>query len=473
MAVPWLHVLSEHPNNLPQYSWIFEQPGPLAVAGRKLRRYAGIARTLACSLIEPRSDAVFESPKFPARVDALFISHLVSDQVNAESADFYYGSLPEELASRGLKSLVALINHVPGKGSILRERLTRRGMASRVVLPDWLTFKEEIRIVRRARNVASMLHEKAAYAETRFSRMVISEAMHHAVTGRTMDAMRLHDSVRRLCSRFRPRAVIVTWEGHAWERLAFCAAREIDPAVRCIGYQHTILFPRAHALKRSLGKEYDPDVILTVGDVNRNVLRKADALSGVIIMTYGSHRRLAPPERRAPDSATRCLVIPEGLESECLILFDFALAAAAHAPDIQFVLRTHPVLSFDWLVRHHPRLRDLPANVRVSDQAAITADFARCDWALYRGSSAAVHAVLAGVRPVYVERPGELPIDPLFAMKGWRHHVATVEAFGAVIAADRAAAPEDRHREWEPARAFCDRYAVPPDPDIVRGILKE
>ena len=26
VAVPWLHVLSEHPNNLSQYKWIFDRP---------------------------------------------------------------------------------------------------------------------------------------------------------------------------------------------------------------------------------------------------------------------------------------------------------------------------------------------------------------------------------------------------------------------------------------------------------------
>jgi len=70
-----------------------------------------------------------------------------------------------------------------------------------------------------------------------------------------------------------------------------------------------------------------------------------------------------------------------------------------------------------------------------------------------------------------VERPGELLIDPLFALEGWRRRVTTVEALDAVVAADRVAAPEERRHEWEPARAFCDRYFVAPDPDIIRRLL--
>ena len=473
VAVPWLHVLSEHPNNLSQYKWIFDRPGLLAGAKSRLWQCAGIAITLARSLSSPEHDSAPGSVQFPAQVDVLFISHLVSAQAGPGSADFYFGNLPEELASRGLSSLVALQDHVPNVDRSLREKLARGGVTSRIVLPRWSTFSQERRLVRRARLSALTLLQETTAAQPWFKRAVALEAARHAASRSTIASLRLHSAVKRLCARFRPRALIVTWEGHAWERLAFHAARSVDRTIRCIGYQHTVLFPRSHALKRSLGGEYDPDVILTLGDVNRDVLRVSDGLRGIPIMTYGSHRLHAASGRRAPDASTRCLVIPEGLESECLILFDFALTVAVRMPDTQFVLRTHPVLPFDSLARRYPRFRTLPGNVRVSDRVAIIDDFAQCDLALYRGSSAAVHAVLAGVRPVYVERPGELPIDPLFALEGWRRHVATVEALGAIVAADRAAASEDRRHEWEPARAFCERYVVSPDPDIIRGLLPD
>jgi hypothetical protein len=165
------------------------------------------------------------------------------------------------------------------------------------------------------------------------------------------------------------------------------------------------------------------------------------------------------------------LVIPEGLELECLILFDFALAAAAAAPDTEFLLRMHPVLPFEQLARRYRRFRDMPRNVFVSSEPEISTDFARCDWALYRGSSAVVHAVLAGVRPVYVERAGELGIDPLFALRSWRRSIATVEDLGGLVRADRLMCRSRRAAEWEPARAFCDRYIVPAKPHVVRELL--
>jgi len=468
VAVAWLHVRSEHPNNTSQYQRVFDRPGLLPELGSKLRSSAAIARTLVRSLVSERDDRLSD---LPAAVDVLFLSHLVSAQARPDSPDFYYGDLPEQLAARGLSTLVALQSQLLSDDTAVRARLTRGGTASRIVLPRRSTFRQESHFVRRARCVARDLLRQARIARDSFDSSVAREAARQAASGSTIAALRFHADVKRICARFRPRAVFVTWEGHCFERLAFCAARSVDPGVRCVGYQHTVLFPRAHALKRPLGREYDPDALLTLGDVTRDILKGCEGLSRIPIMTYGSHRRPNVIARRAPDAAARCLVIPEGLELECLTLFDFALAAAARMRDVEFVLRMHPVFPFEGFARQHARFRALPANVRVSAEADINADFARCDWALYRGSSAVVHAVLTGVRPLYLQRPGEMTIDPLFTLHDWRRHVATVEALESVITADRAARPEERLREWEPARSFCARYVVSPNPDIVHSLL--
>lgn len=473
IGVPWLHVLNEHPSNLRRYKDAFDPPRRPIAARRTMGRLGGIAGTLLQSILNRENDPVAEpgSVRFPVDVDVLLISHLVSAQADPGSADFYYGRLPEELASAGLSSIVALQDQLRDEDRSLAVRLTRGGMTSRIVLPRRSTLAQEGRLVRRATIAASSLRQDASAARTVFAREVALEAARHAGAGSTIASLRFHGAVKQLCERFRPRAVIVLWEGHAWERLAFHAARAVDPAVRCIGYQHAILFPRAHALKRSLGPAYDPDVVLTIGDITRDDLKDSDGLRGIPILVYGSHRRMANAKRRTDDASTRCLVVPDGIESECMMLFEFALTAAAGHPELQFVLRTHPVLPFEQLAWRHSHLRNMPANVRVSDQADIAADFARCDWALYRGSSAAVHAVLAGARPIYLEHPGELRIDPLFAMEGWRRYAATVKEFGAVVAGDRAMASHDRQVEWEPARAFCDRYVALPDPGVVRRLL--
>ena len=64
------------------------------------------------------------------------------------------------------------------------------------------------------------------------------------------------------------------------------------------------------------------------------------------------------------------------------------------------------------------------------------ADFERCQWALYRGSSAIIQAVLAGLKPVYLHQRQEMKIDPLYELKSWKDEVESPHDFNRVMSAE-------------------------------------
>jgi len=80
-----------------------------------------------------------------------------------------------------------------------------------------------------------MLHQKAARSDDRRTRIVLREAARHAVSSPTIANLRLHDQIRHLCTYVRPRVVLTLYEGHAWERCVWHAARQVDPTVLCAG----------------------------------------------------------------------------------------------------------------------------------------------------------------------------------------------------------------------------------------------
>ncbi len=138
------------------------------------------------------------------------------------------------------------------------------------------------------RSMSVVAREMRAHAGTildPYEAAVLVEAAHRATDPLTLAHVRIQHQVGALCRWFRPRALLVTYEGHAWERQAFAAARGVDPDIRCVGYQHTILFPRQHAIRRSLGWPFDPDVILTAGDVTHELLAAGQSLSGTKLIT--------------------------------------------------------------------------------------------------------------------------------------------------------------------------------------------
>jgi hypothetical protein len=170
----------------------------------------------------------------------------------------------------------------------------------------------------------------------------------------------------------------------------------------------------------------------------------------------------APSVQSVQSVAQNFLVLPEGTVSECLFLFGFALECARRLPDTRFIFRTHPVLPFD---RIKGKL-SWPENVEVSQNPKIEDDFARAGYILYRGSSTVLYGVLAGLKPFYVSKPGEVNFDPLYELQCWRESVQSVEE---LIAHYRA---HTSNADWPIARDYCSDYVLPIQDTAIDEILE-
>jgi len=457
IAMPWLHVLNEHPSNLAKYSGLVS-PGR-GITLHRLRSAASQARRW----LDTRKRGA-DADQLPSSADVIFVSHLLNESQIGARQDFYFGRLPELLLDDGISSCVLLINHIPTSRRL--HAAWPSDMASRVILPDSLSLRGELSLRRRLGRDARRLRKASLQLEGG-RRRIVNEAARNATSGHSLASLRMYQQIRDITARLRPRAVVVTYEGHAWERVAFAAARQSNHAVRCLGYHHTILFPRQHAALRLLNDQlYDPDVILTAGEISAARFHRSFGGAAVDVATMGIHRRESvAPSTEAPESSdrsSRCLIIPDGVISEVIFLLDFAVEAARQAPDIRFVLRLHPVVSLEQLKTRFQRFQRLPANVEFST-ISLSADFARSRWAVYRATNAAIYAVIAGLRPFYVEKPGEMSIDSLYELKGWKKVVRTPAEFVESARSDAGPRSPFEAAEATVAADYCKRYFVPPD----------
>jgi hypothetical protein len=239
-----------------------------------------------------------------------------------------------------------------------------------------------------------------------------------------------------------------------------------------VGYQHAIVLERAHAIRRPVaapGIDCDPDVILTLGEITHAALAAGAPLQSVRFIEYGTHRRAALPVLPQPEHRPRrCLVLPDAGYDECATLFDFALDCARRSPDTRFVLRPHPMVDTRRLLRRLPLLQQLPGNVSLSVDTPLEQEFAQARYCLYRGSSAAMHAVRAGIKPYYLARPGELPFDCLFELGDWRETVRSPqELLDRMSLADQ---PTLSAAAMHAAR-ICERYVSPVRPAALNELL--
>jgi hypothetical protein len=297
-------------------------------------------------------------------------------------------------------------------------------------------------------------------------------ASRQALSASTVVNLRMHAAVADICRAVNPKIVITTYEGAAGERLIWHAARTARRRPLCVGYQHAMVLERAHAIRRPVaapGIDCDPDVILTLGEIPHAALAASAGLQSVRFIEYGSHRRATLPVLPQPQHRPRhCLVLPDASYQECAALFDFALDCARHRPDISFALRPHPMVDTRSLLRRLPVLQKLPGNVSLSVDKPLEQEFTRARYCLYRGSSAAMHAVRAGIKPYYLARPGELPFDCLYELADWRETVTSPQdLLNRMSIADQFTDSAAASR----AARICERYISPVRPAALNELL--
>jgi len=92
----------------------------------------------------------------------------------------------------------------------------------------------------------------------------------------------------------------------------------------------------------------------------------------------------------------------------------------------KFIWRLHPGVSFEKLRKYSNIFENLPENICLSRQS-LKADINNCDSVLYRGSTAVVDAINAGLTPIYYQRLSkELSIDPIFQCSKGKHVVHNI-----------------------------------------------
>jgi hypothetical protein len=463
LAIPALHLLNEHPSSLAQYAPLLTErsDGRFSDLARgAIRAARGLMRSLGARHLTPQS----QGP-----IDVLIVSYLLKPDQLQQSDDFYFGALQRQLKDQGATSLLVLINHLTGDRNVQTLPPTS---FPRLILPRTISAATEVNIWLQCASAYRSLRREAARSRNCGDSGLATLASRQALSASTADNLRMHASVAKICQAVNPKMVITTYEGTVEERLIWHAARTAGSRPLCVGYQHALMLRRAHAIRRPVaapGIDCDPDVIMTLGEIPHAALANSPGLQTVRLIQYGSHRRAPLPELPPPQHRPRrCLVLPDADARECAALFNFALTCARHRPDIGFTLRPHPMVDTQTLLHRLPALQQLPENVSLSMDKPLVQELAQARYCLYRGSSAAMHAVLAGVKPYYLAQPDELPFDCLFELSDWRETVTSPEDLitRMSIADQSTDAAAAGH-----AASVCERHVSPVRPAAITELL--
>ena len=475
VAIHHLHVIREHPTYLGIYESALAESQSLDSFLKKivtfLRRWLGRLLGLFRSLFSDGSPWLASST-LPSDADVLFVSHLVNERFAGKATDFYFGALPEMLRKSGKTIILGLLNHTSLPHSSA-SRLWREGKIARAIFSRELSILSEIKLLSRLVNEKVRLRRLLDGTSDAQLRSIVKMAISDVLSGATLSNLRKSEQIGSLIQELKPKIVVITFEGHAWERLVIAKSKELSPNTLCIGYAHGAIFRLQHAIRRDWSPEYTPDQIYSAGSVGRLQLSHSRNTKKVPIHVLGSTRHVSHKDRIVVQhERNTCLVIPDGIISECALLFRFSIECAKRLSQVNFIWRLHPILSFEEFFSLHPELKNIPKNVTLSKKL-LQDDIRKSDWALYRGSTAIIQAVQSELRPIYLALEDELGLDPLYEIEGWKKIVRDCDEFSSVVLDDIAADPELLREESRFSVSYASAFYMPLNPDVINRSLSD
>ena len=454
VAIPLLHVIREHPFVLRRYQSIFKNDKKDISKILRKKSFSGACKKALSLLAFERLS--FKNIKYK-EIDVIFVSHLVNIKHLDLESDFYFSNIPEFLKSKGINSLVMLINHTNENTSNVSKK-TKDSEIPIIVIPKKLSLSGEVKIL------TGLIKEligmrKESNRATGFLKNSLKFFSSFNGSSGALFGLRVSNYVQQALSHFKPVVVITIYEGHAWERLVYNVAAQ-ENTLR-IGYQHSVVTQHAHAMCRSLGRSYDPDIIYTSGTVTNNYLTRELKDSHIKMVTFGSNKLLnITPAPKVVKHTKTCLVIPEGLDNECEILFRFTLQCANKLTNVNFIWRLHPQLSFGKVLEQmHLSSKDIPKNVTISKLSLIE-DINLSTYVLYRGSTAVIESIYKGLTPIYLSDGSDMTIDLLYDIDFGRKVIYDFDGFVSVI----SEYPKDN---IENLKRYCEKYFTQLDGSIL------
>ena len=462
-ANPFLNILNETAKSEAQYPDLLQRAG---IIWRITNSILGAGVTLLRSIRYWPNAVRFSAPTRGAEV--VIISHLTTTDHLANSDDFYMGKLAASLKEAGYSTRTILINHCRATDGDLKRSIRK----NTVLLPAFLHPLAEVGLMFKMLLSAFSLPKFATSAQAQQFRRNAQIAQ---LSSRAIGDMRIGSMISRIISAAPPKAIFYTYEGHGWERIMAANAHSLSAEMKLLGYQHAVVFPGEKSINYAHGGGADPDHIFTAGTATKKILAKESEFPARHYSTLGSVKAANASSNISPTNYGRksaCLIAPEGTLSEVMIMAEMGMAAAKSDPEQAFILRLHPVLNREFIIKKLAVLGAFPDNFTLST-ASLEDDLAASSWLCYRGSTVAFQAILRGLRPIYLDPDHQADAnDPIPTDISFRKFATLPSDLMRIITEDQqSGAPA--LPEFQDALAFAQNYVTPFKPSVLITYLKK
>ena len=370
---------------------------------------------LLCSLTFIRPNNI----NLKKNLDHLIISHLIVDKKKSDinHKEFYFNEFEKNSFFRKKKNFKIYINHT---------KKFKKGFYNKkvVILPKYSNFKYYLFHLLRLYYLFFKYFFYSMSCNT-YEAFLFKKIAIEFINPKTLNNLSIKKNLEKIFFNSEIKKVFFTFEGFPWERFLCLAVKKNVKNCQIFGYQFAVLLKHQNSMFAKIPKIYFPDVVLTSGVNNYKILKKF--FSKVFII--GSSRFMKKKNNNLKKN--NCLVLPEGIDSECILLLNFIIKNASRIPNIKFIIRFHPLTNVSKIKKYlHDNIKI--KNLEISTKS-LSYDLKRSSFCLHRGSTSAISATQNGLMPFYLNDPNDLNIDPMFQISKKGRYLNNFSGFNGLI----------------------------------------
>ena len=467
MGVNWAQIIRYHPEYLRNYEVLYKKNFFfLFVLLRFLKFSFFIVQTTIKSLFN--LDNYRNKINNKDNLDIIIISHFINKKHMRDEDDFYFGSLPKKLLKEDLKTNIFLINHTKISSQIIENSWINSDV-NRYVSSRCLNFRDEVRIILNGFKILLNLFFKSNINKDIVNRVRFLTSV-EAISPASLDAERIARQLESYVKKTKPKVIIFTFEGHAWERLVIQKVKNLNIRVLCIAYVHTLAFPNQHASITNFQNQFMPDFILVTGNETKKIFEK-NLLSSIPIKVLGSLKKMSVCKKPDKKEKVKILILPEAFSSETNLLLNLGLKLAKQHKNVYVRIRRHPNM-LDLADQYKKLLQSKKINnIKVSTYT-LSKDIDWSSHALYRGSTSIIQAVSSGVLPIYYRLKNELTIDPLFNKEDRSYYVSSIADISLMLDNWKKMSSKQEIKRKREFIQFCKNLVQPLNINVLKKVIE-
>lgn len=327
----------------------------------------------------------------------IILSHFVSYDHLSYNNDFYFGDLAEKLGHK--KVLFILIDHI----GFDRKKLKKKIRGNYIILSKSSNFFDEFKML-------FLTFFKIFYYQFFNNQLRIFNL--NNIIG-SIENQRISIKLRRIFKNIKFENFFFTFEGNPYEKLVCNEVRSINKNIIRAGYQFSVLRKFQHSIYQKINKNYEPDLILTIGTHNKRIL-ESNFKKRMNIHNTGFFKFKEKEKNRIKiknNKKIRILVMPEGIPSEIELFIEYCLNNLDK--NIRFNFRMHPIFKKSFFVDQI--INDKNIDIKISNNS-LEYDFLHNDFILYRGTATVLNSLKYNLVPIYLSKNNEVSVDPLFSL---------------------------------------------------------